>query len=238
VAIQELQPGRQFGPIGSQPEITFPSDLTFGARVRQLRTERGLKQKDLADRLHIDISKVSGWETGTTLPKSGSLGKLREGLQLSPDGIEINQLMTLYEAERIQKRSNHLKPEENARLERRLRDISQGPINYSTVARELGISIRSVTKKHRELKALDRSIPANIRDAEAKETLAFRIRAYRRAGYGIRKIARILHTSQLQVTRVLKEIGDPKISPNTHTEPPRRYKRLTQVFPQAAVAAD
>ena len=40
----------------------------FGAFVAQLRKEKGLTQKELAQRLHVTDKAVSRWETGRGLP--------------------------------------------------------------------------------------------------------------------------------------------------------------------------
>ena len=39
----------------------------FGAFVAELRRERGLTQKELAEKLYISDKAVSKWETGTSL---------------------------------------------------------------------------------------------------------------------------------------------------------------------------
>ena len=41
--------------------------VRFGAFVAQLRKEKGLTQKELADLLHVTDKAVSKWETGGSL---------------------------------------------------------------------------------------------------------------------------------------------------------------------------
>ena len=41
--------------------------IQFGAFVAQLRKEKGLTQRELADLLHVTDKAVSKWETGISL---------------------------------------------------------------------------------------------------------------------------------------------------------------------------
>ena len=46
-----------------------------GALIRALRTEQGLTQKQLADRLHLSDRTVSKWERGAGCPDVSLLGR-------------------------------------------------------------------------------------------------------------------------------------------------------------------
>ena len=39
-------------------------------RLKQLRKALGLKQRDIAEKLGVDVSSVSGWESGRPIPES------------------------------------------------------------------------------------------------------------------------------------------------------------------------
>lgn len=43
-------------------------DNTFGESLKLIRTEKGLSQQELADKLNVDRSTVAGWETGRRIP--------------------------------------------------------------------------------------------------------------------------------------------------------------------------
>lgn len=60
----------------------------FGSFVAALRKEKGLTQKDLADRLYISNKAVSKWETGTTIPDIALLVPLAEVL-----GVTVTELL-------------------------------------------------------------------------------------------------------------------------------------------------
>lgn len=61
----------------------------FGAFVAQLRRERGLTQKELADKLYISNKAVSKWETGISIPDVGLLIPLSEVL-----GVTVTELLS------------------------------------------------------------------------------------------------------------------------------------------------
>lgn len=60
----------------------------FGAFVASLRKEKGLTQKELAERLFISDKAVSKWETGTSLPDTALLLPLADIL-----GVTVTELL-------------------------------------------------------------------------------------------------------------------------------------------------
>ena len=58
-------------------------NIQFGAFVAQLRKERALTQKELADRLHVTDKAVSKWETGKGFPDLKLLEPLAQALEVS-----------------------------------------------------------------------------------------------------------------------------------------------------------
>lgn len=60
----------------------------IGALIAQIRKEKGLTQKNLAERLHISDKTVSKWETGRGAPDISSLEALSETL-----GISVSELL-------------------------------------------------------------------------------------------------------------------------------------------------
>ena len=55
-------------------------NIRFGSFVAQLRKERGLTQKELAQRLHVTDKAVSKWETGRGFPDLKLLEPLAQTL--------------------------------------------------------------------------------------------------------------------------------------------------------------
>ena len=62
---------------------------TMGQRIAQLRKDRGLTQKDLAERMNVTDKAVSKWERDLSCPDIGSLPRLAEVL-----GVGVETLLT------------------------------------------------------------------------------------------------------------------------------------------------
>lgn len=63
-----------------------------GALIRALRTEQGLTQKQLADRLHLSDRTVSKWERGAACPDVSLLGALARELGVDPGCLLAGEL--------------------------------------------------------------------------------------------------------------------------------------------------
>lgn len=63
-----------------------------GALIRALRTEQGLTQKQLADRLHLSDRTVSKWEQGAGCPDVSLLGALARELGVDPGCLLAGEL--------------------------------------------------------------------------------------------------------------------------------------------------
>ena len=61
--------------------------MTFAKRIRELRIERGLTQKELADRCGMADSAIRKYESGKVVPKYDNLFKIAEALGV--DGVRI-----------------------------------------------------------------------------------------------------------------------------------------------------
>ena len=60
----------------------------IGNFLCQLRKEKELKQRELAEALHVSDKAISRWETGTGIPDVGSLQSLSEFF-----GVSINEIL-------------------------------------------------------------------------------------------------------------------------------------------------
>ena len=81
-------------------------NLKFGAFIAQLRKEKNMTQKELADRLHVTDKAVSKWETGKGFPDVKLMEPLAQELGVS--------LVELLQGERQQE--DTLTPEQAAYL--------------------------------------------------------------------------------------------------------------------------
>lgn len=61
----------------------------FSDTLRKLRTERGLLQQDLADKMYVTRSTVVRWETGSRLPDAAMITRLSDVLN-----VDVNILLS------------------------------------------------------------------------------------------------------------------------------------------------
>ena len=66
------------------------NDYTFGNKILELRTSRGLSQTALAEMLGVTNKAVSKWETGKSKPTTNIIGKLAALFD-----IDVNELLSV-----------------------------------------------------------------------------------------------------------------------------------------------
>ena len=64
----------------------------FGKAIVKLRKEKGLTQKELADKLNVSDKAVSSWETGKNYPDIETLQRLAVVLEVSVNGLLSGEL--------------------------------------------------------------------------------------------------------------------------------------------------
>ena len=69
--------------IATRKGAIFLDQIQFGRFVAQLRKERGLTQRELAEQLHVTDKAVSKWETGKGFPDLKLLDPLCQVLEVS-----------------------------------------------------------------------------------------------------------------------------------------------------------
>ena len=65
---------------------------SFGETLRRLRMEKGLTQQQLADRLHVDRTGVTSWETGRRIPEIVMVSQIAAAL-----GVDTTALLATSE---------------------------------------------------------------------------------------------------------------------------------------------
>lgn len=56
-------------------------------RIREIRTERGISQEDLAELVNVSRQTVSKWENGTVSPSADNLSQLSRALGVPVDAL-------------------------------------------------------------------------------------------------------------------------------------------------------
>ena len=79
--------------------------MTIGERIKALRKEKGITQKELADRLGVSASMVGQYETGVRKPKYETIQKIADSLgittaeiaDMSPISPSLGSMLVLLE---------------------------------------------------------------------------------------------------------------------------------------------
>jgi transcriptional regulator with XRE-family HTH domain len=61
--------------------------MTLGKKIALTRKLKGITQRQLAEKLHIDPAMVTRWEKDQVHPKSSTLQRLADALELSADEL-------------------------------------------------------------------------------------------------------------------------------------------------------
>ena len=75
-------------------------DATLGAKIAELRKNKGMTQRDLAEKMHVTDKAVSKWERNVSRPDIDSIPLLAETL-----GISIDELVQCTNSAPIRARS-------------------------------------------------------------------------------------------------------------------------------------
>ena len=64
-------------------------NIQFAETLKKLRTDKGLSQRELAERMYVNRSTVARWESGSRLPDAMMISRLSKCL-----GIDVNILLS------------------------------------------------------------------------------------------------------------------------------------------------
>lgn len=88
--------------------------MTFGEKLKKLRTDRGLTQDELAEKIFVTRTAVSKWESDRGYPNIESLKAIARFFSVTVDELlSSDEVLTIAE-------------EDNKRKEKRYRDLSYG----------------------------------------------------------------------------------------------------------------
>lgn len=65
--------------------------VEFGNRLREFREERGMTQRELAEKLHVHVPAISRYETGVCLPNAETLVELAGVLRINIDVLLLGR---------------------------------------------------------------------------------------------------------------------------------------------------
>ena len=61
--------------------------MTYGERLKELRINKGVSQKDVAKAINVDVSSISYWERDVYEPKASYIARLSCYFRVSSDFI-------------------------------------------------------------------------------------------------------------------------------------------------------
>jgi transcriptional regulator with XRE-family HTH domain len=76
-------------------------ELKLGATIKKLRTERGITQEELANKIGVSFQAVSKWETNTTTPDIAIIPQLALFF-----GVSIDSLFAINKDDYMERISN------------------------------------------------------------------------------------------------------------------------------------
>ncbi len=82
-----LAPGVERGPESHLDQDPISARTAFGLRLRQVRTERGLSQEELAYRTNLHTTAVGRFERGVREPRLTTILRLARGLGVPPGAL-------------------------------------------------------------------------------------------------------------------------------------------------------
>jgi transcriptional regulator with XRE-family HTH domain len=109
----------------------------FAARIRKLRLEKGLTQRDVARLIGCEVVLISRYERGEGLPKFDTLALLSDALQVSTDELILGRSASETAAQ---------PPIQNVLLLERFRELQALPREDQSVVIHL---VDAVLAKHR-----------------------------------------------------------------------------------------
>ena len=78
--------------------------MTFGEKLRKLRTDRGLTQDDLAEKIYVTRTAISKWESDRGYPNIDSLKAISKFFSVSIDDLlSPDEVLTIAEQDNKQK---------------------------------------------------------------------------------------------------------------------------------------
>ena len=89
--------------------------MSFGERLKEARTLRGLTQKQLAEKLNIGSTTVTGYEKNNSEPNMLTISKIMEILEVDANFLFRDETKELYK--------NKASPEEFENLVKKYRDL-------------------------------------------------------------------------------------------------------------------
>lgn len=115
--------------------------MTVGERIKKIRLEKGMTQKELAEKCGIDSANLRKYEAGKQNPKFGTIEKIAEALNVPATDLLNYQIKKDPNAKTFEE----MTPEEQKKT---IQDLSK---KMESFLKELGESVEELDTVNREL---------------------------------------------------------------------------------------
>lgn len=122
--------------------------MSFGERLKEARTLRGLTQKQLAEKLNIGSTTVTGYEKDNSEPNIITISKIMEILEVDANFLFQDETRELYK--------NEATPEEFENIIKKYRSLDQqGRETVSYILNRESKRVKELQKKSERIKELE-----------------------------------------------------------------------------------
>jgi len=77
--------------------------MTIAERIRLIRQQKGLAQKELADKSGVNLKSLSRYELGASIPPADALKGIADALGVSADALLSDEQVAIHDTELLHK---------------------------------------------------------------------------------------------------------------------------------------
>lgn len=145
--------------------------MTIGERIRKIRQENGLSQKELGKKLNVSQQMIGQWETGKSNPKIETLKRIADTLDVGLwEIVELDQMDLDTRIQEIKKMVSLLTPEGLEEFDRLVTEaLNENPASIQKEREEAAIKAPRFTDKAESTKKTSKLFARNKKENIVKD---------------------------------------------------------------------